>query len=292
MRVLLLGSRGQVGQELQRRAPSDVALTAVDKDELDICDQNALVERVQQHSTELIINCAAYTAVDEAESDRDAAFAVNSTGARNIALAAASHGCRLIHISTDFVFDGRKAVPYRHDDEARPLSTYGRSKLDGEEAVLEVCGDTGLIVRTSWLYSRFGRNFVKTMLTLMQERPRLAVVCDQIGCPTWAGSLARALWELGPREEISGILHWTDAGVASWYDFAVAIQALALELGLLGTRITIEPILTSAFPTPAIRPPFSVLDTSNAREQLNTVQPHWRDALRQMLEELVEDGHA
>ena len=292
MNVLLLGSRGQVGRELQRRVPVGTLLTALDKDELDICEAAAVLDRVRQLSTDLIINAAAYTDVDQAESDREAAFAVNSTGAHNIALAASSHNCRLIHISTDFVFDGQQSRPYRADDEPRPLSTYGRSKLDGEEAVFSACGESAVTVRTSWLYSRFGGNFVKTMLSLMQERPSLAVVSDQIGCPTWAGSLAEMLWELGNRPEISGMMHWTDAGVASWFDFAVAIQDVALDLGLIRTRIPIESILTSAFPTPAARPPFSVLDTSAERAKMGTAQPHWRDALRLMLEELMEQNHA
>jgi dTDP-4-dehydrorhamnose reductase len=292
LRTLLLGSRGQVGRELQRRIPAGTALTAFDKDELDICCAADVLESVRSLSPDLIINAAAYTAVDQAESDRDAAFAVNATGARNIAVAARAEGCRLVHISTDFIFDGKQGHPYESDDEARPLSTYGRSKLDGEEAVGAACGELAITVRTSWIYSRFGGNFVKTMLSLMEQRPRLAVVCDQVGCPTWAGSLAEALWELGGRHEISGIIHWTDAGVASWFDFAVAIQSLALELDLLETRIPIEPILTTAFPTPATRPTFSVLDTSEARRQLETVQPHWRDSLYRMLVDLKEEAHA
>jgi dTDP-4-dehydrorhamnose reductase len=292
LRVLLLGARGQVGRELQRRIPRGTQLVARDKDELDISDQGAVFETVREQSPELIINAAAYTAVDEAESDRDAAFAVNSTGARNLALAARDTTCRLVHISSDFIFDGKQGRPYRPGDEAHPLSAYGRSKLDGEEAVTSICGSSAVTVRSSWIYSEFGGNFVKTMLSLLQHRTKLGVVSDQIGCPTWAGSLAGALWELTVRPEISGIVHWTDAGVASWFDFAVAIQEIALELGLLESKIPIEPISSEAYPTPAVRPSYSVLDTSEIRDRLTTVQPHWRDALHQMLERMTKEDHA
>ena len=291
MRVIVFGARGQVGGELQRRMPSATTVEALDKEELDICNPTGVLKTVREYSPELIINCAAYTAVDEAESDHDAAFAVNSTGARNIALAARATECRIVHISTDFIFDGEQGRPYRTDDEARPLSVYGRSKLDGEEAVIAVCGESAVIVRTSWVYSAFGSNFVKTMLARMRQRPRLGVVSDQIGCPTWAGSLAGALWELGLKPEISGIVHWTDAGVASWFDFAVAIQEIALDIGLLDTQIPIEPISSKAYPTPAARPSFSVLDTSGSTSRLETPQPHWRAALRQMLEDLAQGQH-
>jgi dTDP-4-dehydrorhamnose reductase len=267
--VLLLGARGQVGRELQRRIPRGTQLVARDKDELDISDQGAVFETVREQSPELIINAAAYTAVDEAESDRDAAFAVNSTGARNLALAARDTTCRLVHISSDFIFDGKQGRPYRPGDEAHPLSAYGRSKLDGEEAVTSICGSSAVTVRSSWIYSEFGGNFVKTMLSLLQHRTKLGVVSDQIGCP-----------------------HWTDAGVASWFDFAVAIQEIALELGLLESKIPIEPISSEAYPTPAVRPSYSVLDTSEIRDRLTTVQPHWRDALHQMLERMTKEDHA
>lgn len=284
MRVLLTGAGGQVGRELQRRVPPEATLAALSRDQLDISDERTVLERVRELEPQLIINSAAYTAVDRAESDRDAAFAVNSTGARNVALAAIDSSCRLIHLSTDFVFDGEHDKPYRPDDETHPLSAYGRSKLDGEEAVGSVCQSLAVIVRTSLVYSEFGSNFVKTMLSLMKERPKLGVVSDQIACPTWAGDLADALWELGSRPDITGIIHWTDAGAASRFDVAIEIQRVAIELGLLESKIPIEPISTDAFPTPAVRPSFSVLDTTETRARLTTPQPDWKDALRRMLE--------
>lgn len=286
MKVIIFGALGQLGRELARRLPADARVDLLDKEELDIGDELALRRTVLARRPDLLINAAAYTAVDEAEANREAAFEVNATGARNVALAARDAASRLIHISTDFIFDGRQGQPYREDAEAHPLSAYGRSKLDGEDAVREVAGDDAVIVRTSWLYSTFGGNFVKTMLSLMRQRPRIGVVSDQVGCPTWTGTLADAVWEIGGREDIAGIVHWTDAGVASWYDLAVAVQELSLEIGLLSKAILVEPIPTDAFPTPAKRPAYSVLDTSESRRMLATAQLHWRTALRHMLEEL------
>jgi len=226
--------------------------------------------------------------VDKAESQPELAFAVNATGPGNLAAAAGEVGARFIHLSTDFVFDGAKSSPYRPDDRPNPLNIYGASKLAGEVAVREK-SPGALIVRTSWLYAAHGHNFVKTMLRLLAEREQLQVVADQVGTPTWAGFLARALWAAAARPELRGIYHWSDAGVASWYDFALAIQEEALQLGLLSRAIPIEPITTAAYPTAALRPAYSVLDKSSAWRDLAIGGRHWRVALRIMLRELA--GH-
>ena len=292
MKVLLTGAAGQLGRELSLACPPSVELTGLAKNGLDITDKPAVLAAFEKYRPQLVINAAAYTKVDQAELDRDAAFAVNSTGAGNVAAAATAVGSRLLHLSTDFVFNGAQSRPYRPDDSPRPISAYGRSKLDGEKAVQSLCANPALIVRSSWIYSRFGSNFVKTMLVLMKERSRLGVVSDQVGAPTWARTLAEAIWDMAARPQMTGILHWADAGVASWYDFAVAIQTIALELGLLESAIPIEPISTEAYPTPAARPRFSVLDTTETRKELATQQLHWGKALQLMLEDLANSGDA
>lgn len=292
MRVLLTGASGQLGHELRRSAPDGVRLLACDRSELDITRPQAVARVMSAHAPQVVINAAAYTGVDDAESDRERAFAINATGAAHVAEAASAHGTRCIQISTDFVFDGEAGRPYRPGDEPRPLSVYGESKLAGERAVLEACGDGALVVRTSWVYSTHGGNFVKSMLRLMRERSELGVVADQIGSPTWAARLATAVWEMAQKDDLAGILHWSDAGVASWYDFAVAIRDEAFARSLLDRRIPIQPLTTEEFPRPAPRPASSVLDTSATRQQLSTPAVHWRQALGQMLDELMEDAYA
>lgn len=286
MKVLITGARGQAGQELCRTAPKQVELLCLDRNRLDICDGAAVLRTIQTERPALIINAAAYTAVDKAETERDQAFAVNATGASNLAAAAAAVGARFLHISTDFVFDGSKSSPYQPDDRPNPLSVYGASKLAGEQAAL-AGGGNPLIVRTGWLYASHGQNFVKTILRLLGEREELAVIADQLGTPTWTGSLAQALWAAAAKPELRGIYHWSDAGVASWYDFAVAIQEEALQLGLLSRPIPITPITTTAYPTPARRPAYSVLDKSATWRDFTITGQHWRVCLRQMLKELT-----
>ena len=211
-------------------------------------------------------------------------------GPRHLALASAERELPLVHVSSDYVFDGCAGRPYHEFDATNPQSTYGRSKLAGEQEVLETLPETSVVLRTSWVYSRFGRNFVRTMLRLMREREDLAIVADQVGSPTWAKGLAEAIWEIVDRAELSGIFHWTDAGVASWYDFAVAIRDEALSLGILDRRLTIRPQRTADFPTPATRPPYSVLDKTATWEALELRPRHWREALRLMLSELPGDN--
>jgi dTDP-4-dehydrorhamnose reductase len=196
-------------------------------------------------------------------------------------------GARLLHLSTDFVFDGAKGQPYAPGDEPRPLGVYGHTKLEGERAAMRILGGQALIVRTAWVYSRHGRNFVLTMLRLMAERSEVGVVADQVGTPTWAGSLAEALWLAARRTDLSGVVHWTDAGVASWYDFAVAIQEEALAVGLLSRVATIRPLRTEEFPSHARRPAFSVLEKGASWAALGRTPPHWRVNLRRMLQALA-----
>jgi len=282
MIVLLLGSGGQLGFALQATRPEDVQLIARDLPEFDLGDVDAIGRLVDEASPSLVINAAAYTAVDKAESEEEQAFKANVIGVGAIASAAERCGARLLHISTDYVFDGTKGNPYVPSDPTSPVSVYGRSKLNGEEEALARCKNS-LIVRTAWLYGEHGGNFVKSMLRLMSSQPQVRVVADQIGTPTYSRSLAQALWTLG-RIDCRGILHYTDSGVASWYDFACAIQEEALYLGLLKEAVPVLPIATREYPTPARRPSFSILDSSETWALLGKPASHWRKNLRVMLE--------
>jgi len=285
MKALVLGCKGQLGVALADTAPSDIELAGFDLPELDITNADALLRCCREARPHVVINAAAYTAVDKAESELELATAVNVEGPRNAALAARDVGARLIHISTDFVFDGGSSTPYKADAQTRPLSVYGRTKREGELAVLDEMSGTAIVIRTSWLYSRTGSNFVKTMLQLMSEREEIGVVADQIGTPTWAASLAEAVWAFVHAPGHSGIFHWSDGGQASWRDFAVAIQEEALSLGLLKGPISINPIRTEDYPTAARRPPYSVLDCSTTHAALDLKPPQWRSNLHQMLKD-------
>jgi dTDP-4-dehydrorhamnose reductase len=232
----------------------------------------------------VIINAAAYTAVDKAESEPELAGAINAQGPRHLAQAAlAIPGCRLVHISTDYVFDGRGSGAYKTSDPTNPLSIYGRTKLGGEAAVLETLRERAVILRTAWVYAPQGKNFLLTMLRLMRERGAVRVVADQHGTPTTADSIAGALWAIAKRPDTHRILHWTDAGKATWYDFAVAIAALGHDAGLLSDSVEVTPITTADYPTPAHRPRNSVLDCSESVRQLGLTPAPWRDNLRAML---------
>ncbi len=289
MRVLLAGAGGQLANELVASAPAGVELTALSELELDLTDSLAVAAAVADAAPEVVINAAAYTAVDAAEQQEPLAFAVNADGVAHLATAAADGGARLVHVSTDFVFDGRSREPYRPHDAPRPLSAYGRTKLAGEARATEILGERATIVRTSWLYSSRGRNFVTGMLELMAERPELRVVDDQKGSPTWAALLARALWRLAAREDMPGIWHWADGGACSWFVFARAIQEEAVARGLLEKAIPMTPIPTSEYPTPAERPAYSVLHTSATYRALGLTPVPWRAALGRMLDEMMID---
>ncbi len=285
MRVLVLGAGGQVGRAVANAAPAGHEVLTRTRAELDIADAAAIDRFLAETPVDWIVNGAAYTAVDRAETERALAQAVNGTAVGVLARSAARTGARLLHLSTDFVFDGRSNRAYRPDDATNPLSVYGATKLAGEQELL-VQGPQGIVLRTAWVYDATGRNFVLTMLRLMRERPEVRVVCDQIGAPTWATGIAQVIWGLIAADAPAGIYHWTDAGVASWYDFAVAIQEEALARDLLARAVPIVPIPTSAYPTPAVRPHFSVLDSEATRTLLGIPAQHWRHNLRMMLDEL------
>ncbi len=285
MKILVTGANGQLGWELQRAKPDDCELTALSRDQLDITDLEQVNNTINSIKPDWIINAAAYTAVDKAESDSQGAYAINADGAANLATAAQTSNTRLLHISTDFIFDGKNNRPYLPEDTPNPLGVYGASKLVGEQKVRELLGDDTLIIRTAWVYSSHGNNFVKTMLRLMAERDTLGVVEDQVGTPSWAAEIARAIY-LSIENNLRGIYHWTDTGAASWYDFSVAIYELGKEAGLLSNSVTINPIPTEDYPTPAVRPPYSILNKDSLRKAINYTGKHWRDSLSQMILEI------
>lgn len=279
----MLGA-GQVGNAVLKAAPTGHEVIGRTHAQLDIVDTRAVERALAEIKPDWVVNAAAYTAVDRAEDEPAAARAVNDTSVAAVAQAAAREGTRVLHLSTDFVFDGKSGRPYRPTDETRPLGVYGVTKRAGELHVLEA--GSGIVVRMSWVYASSGKNFVLTMLKLMKERERINVVCDQIGTPTWAMSAAAAVWALMESGAKGGIYHWADLGVASWYDFAVAVQEEALARGLLTHAADIVPIPSAAYAARALRPSFSVLDTSSTRALLRVPTLHWRESLRKMLDEL------
>lgn len=289
--VLVLGAGGQLGRELQRALPQGMECVPRNRAQLDICDASAVADCLAEISPQLVVNAAAYTAVDKAESEPAAARRGNAEGPGVLATACAQQDLRFIHISTDFVFDGAASQPYRPEASTAPLGEYGRSKLEGEVAVQSVLPEA-LILRTGWVYSRFGGNFVKSMLRLMDERDELGVVTDQVGTPTWAHGLAQAVWAAAERPQLRGVYHWSDAGVCSWYDFAVAIYEEALALDLLSKPVKIRPISASEYPTPAQRPAFSVLDKTSSWRDFAMEGVHWRLQLRAMLADFKEQADA
>ena len=285
MRVLITGAEGQVARALLESPPEEVAVTALSRRELDIADEEQVRRSVRRYAPDVIINAAAYTAVDRAESESATAMRVNSEGVRVLSLAALDGNARLLHLSTDFVFDGAASSPYRPESAARPQSVYGLSKRAGEEWVLQILPRNAVVVRTAWLYSAQGCNFVLTMLRLMAANRAVRVVADQVGSPTSARSVAQLLWKLVGRPDIHGIHHWTDAGVASWYDFAVAIAEEAAGLGILKSGVIVTPIATEDYPTAARRPAYSVLDRRSLPD-LGIAPVHWRKNLRTVIEEI------
>lgn len=281
-RVLITGAKGQLGQALIAASPPHWEVVALGHDQLDITDRAAVLNRVREINPAWVINAAAYTAVDRAEQEAEQAFAVNAQAPAYLAEAVAQIGKRLLHISTDFVFDGQRSTPYPPEANPNPLSVYGESKLMGEQAVQDRLGEGALIVRTAWVYDGTHRNFVTTMLRLMGEKSELRVVADQVGTPTSTTTLATTLW-LGLSQGWQGIYHATDAGVASWYDFAVAIQHYARHLNLIDRSVPIVPITTAEFPTAARRPAYSVLDKSQTWRRMEHLPTHWEQVLYESL---------
>jgi len=284
VRVLVLGG-GQIARAVGAAVSSQHQVVTRTHSELDIVDEHAVARTLAEVKADWIVNAAAFTAVDLAEDQPEQAHAVNDAAVASIVRGAAREGCRLLHLSTDFVFDGNSNRAYLPADTPMPLSVYGESKLGGERHVLDA-GPSGIVLRTSWVYAASGKNFVLTMLRLMREKDQISVVYDQIGAPTWAASAAAAIWGLIETAAKGGVYHWTDLGVASWYDFAVAIQDEALARGLLSRTIPITPIPSASFPTRARRPAFSVLDTTSTRASIDVPARHWRHNLRTMLDEL------
>jgi dTDP-4-dehydrorhamnose reductase len=281
VKALVTGAGGQLARAWMAAAPAGWMVAGLTRAELDIGDEGAVDKVIGAQAPDLILNAAAYTAVDRAEREADLAFRANRDGAAHLARAATRVGARLIQVSTDFVFDGRSGRPYRPDDEPAPLNVYGASKLAGERAVADAA-PRSLIVRTAWVYGPSGGNFLATMLRAMAARGEVAVVADQIGAPTSTPTLAAALWGLA-ETGASGVLHFTDAGVASWCDFAQAIAEEALAAGVLARPAKVTPIRTADYPTAARRPRFSVLDCAAAYALLGGPAPHWRVALRDVL---------
>ena len=277
MNILVTGANGQLGNEMRRLgavSPNNYIFT--DVAELDITDANAVLATVKENAVEIIVNCAAYTNVDKAESDEATAELINSTAVRNLAVAMKEVGGTLFHVSTDYVFGLDGNTPRTEDMPVNPLGVYGRTKLNGELAIKE-SGCKALIFRTAWLYSEFGNNFLKTMMRLTAEREQLNVVFDQVGTPTYAGDLALAIFsiiEAGVYEGNEGIYHFSDEGVCSWYDFAVEIAAAAGN-----TNCRISPCHSSEFPSPVTRPPYSVLDKTKIKNTFDIDIPHWRESM-------------
>lgn len=285
MRVLITGADGQIGRALRDTAPSSQLLTALPRRDLDIADGEVVAACVAYQQPDIIINAAAYTAVDRAEEESILAERVNAQGPDHLACAARNVGARLVHLSTDFVFDGAASSPYRPEAPTNPLSVYGLTKRRGEEAVLRVLPEQAVVLRTSWIYDAQGHNFVRTMLRLMGAGGSVRVVSDQVGTPTAAHSVAKAIWKIIEHPQLHGIHHWSDAGVASWYDLAVAIAEEGAILGLVPSGIEVVPITTGEYPTRARRPRYSVLDKSSL-STLEIPLLHWREALRTVLREI------
>jgi dTDP-4-dehydrorhamnose reductase len=285
MKVLVLGGGGQVARAVVAAVPVHHQVVVRSRAELDIGDAGAVARAIAESGAQWMVNGAAYTAVDLAEDQPVQATAVNDTAVGVLAAAASKAHCRLLHLSTDFVFDGQSNRAYLPSDATNPLSVYGASKLGGERHVLSGAG-SGIVLRTAWVYAAEGRNFVLTMLRLMREKEQLSVVCDQIGAPTWAAGIAAAIWGLIEADAAGGVYHWTDLGVASWYDFAVAIQDEALTRGLLSRSVPITPIASAAYPTRARRPAFSVLDSTSTRALIEVPSRHWRHNLRTLLDDI------
>ncbi len=284
MKVFITGSPvGQLHWELLRCCPDGISISS--DESLDITDAGAVKNAIAEVKPDVIINPAAYTDVDQAEEDSDLAHAINASGVVNLVAAARLINAHIVHISTDYVFGTGDGSPFKVDAAVGPISVYGKTKLEGERVLLSAMPDSSVIVRTAWVYSSNGNNFVKTMLKLMAERDELGIISDQIGSPTWARSLAGALWS-ATLKRTTGILHWTGGGVASWYDFAVAISEEAVALGLLDKTIPIKPLRTDQYPTNAVRPYYSVLDISRTSKALDLNVTHWRSDLRAMLKEL------
>ena len=288
--ILVTGANGQLGNEmrlLEERFPQ-FCFYFTDIQELDLQIPEAVMQYFAQIKPSYLVNCAAYTAVDKAESDTDLCFSINSYAVRNLALAAKKFNTTVLHVSTDYVFDGNQATPYKETDPVCPVSVYGKSKLEGEQALIEICPESSVIVRTAWLYSGFGNNFVKTMIRLGREKSELKVVDDQLGSPTYAADLAGALMKIIECSEsghfIPGIYHYSNKGVCSWYEFALKIHQLT---GITGCKVL--PIPAAEYPAAAKRPAYSLLDKSKIIKNYGVAVPLWTESLEACLQKYKKD---
>jgi len=282
MKILVTGAKGQLGSELRPLLDAEFPASAIytDIEELDLTDAKAVESFVVNNEITHIVNCAAYTAVDQAEKEKMQCARINTDAVKNIAMAADACGAKIIHISTDYVFDGTNHRPYRESDKVNPISQYGTTKRKGETALLALAPEA-IIIRTAWLYSAYGHNFVKTMLRLAESQSEIRVVCDQVGTPTYAQDLAKAIIRiLRSHQWVPGIYHFTNEGAASWYDFAKAIFRIA------GKNVKVVPIPTEDYPTPASRPYYSILDRTRIKATYGVEIPHWEESLHKCIARL------
>ncbi|RLA84215.1 MAG: dTDP-4-dehydrorhamnose reductase [Epsilonproteobacteria bacterium] len=283
--ILVTGSKGQLGSELREISENyKYNFYFTDKEKLDITDENDIELFVKSNNIDIIINCAAYTAVDKAEEDETNANMVNHLAVKYLSQIAKDNNIKLIHISTDYVFDGRNYKPYSEDDRVDPNGVYGKTKLDGEDAMREINPLNSIIIRTSWVYSSYGANFVKTMLRLGKDRDEIGVIFDQVGTPTYAGDLAKTILEILPKIDNNKVelYNYSNEGVLSWYDFAKEIMKMSK------LECKVNPIETKAYPTPATRPHFSLLNKSKIKETYNIEIPYWKDGLDRCLKKMGE----
>lgn len=282
MNILVTGANGQLGNEMQVLARENLQHTYffTDVQELDICDEQAVYAYVSEHKIDIIVNCAAYTAVDKAEDNVELCDKLNNIAPGYLARAAQANGAAMIQVSTDYVFDGTAHIPYTEEEPTCPASVYGSTKLAGEQNVMDHC-EKAMVIRTAWLYSIYGNNFVKIMIRLGQERDSLGVIFDQIGTPTYANDLAQAIFAAINKGVVRGIYHFSDEGVCSWYDFTVAIHRLA---GIASCKV--KPLHTADYPAKAPRPHYSVLDKTKIKDTFGIEIPHWEESLKRCINQL------
>lgn len=282
MNILVTGANGQLGNEMQVLARENLQHTYffMDVQELDICNEQAVYAYVSEHKIDIIVNCAAYTAVDKAEDNVELCDKLNNIAPGYLARAAQANGAAMIQVSTDYVFDGTAHIPYTEEEPTCPASVYGSTKLAGEQNVMDHC-EKAMVIRTAWLYSIYGNNFVKTMIRLGQERDSLGVIFDQIGTPTYANDLAQAIFAAINKGVVRGIYHFSDEGVCSWYDFTIAIHRLA---GIASCKV--KPLHTADYPAKAPRPHYSVLDKTKIKDTFGIEIPHWEESLKRCINQL------
>lgn len=282
MNILVTGANGQLGNEMQVLARENLQHTYffTDVQELDICDEQAVYAYVSEHKIDIIVNCAAYTAVDKSEDNVELCDKLNNIAPGYLARAAQANGAAMIQVSTDYVFDGTAHIPYTEEEPTCPASVYGSTKLAGEQNVMDHC-EKAMVIRTAWLYSIYGNNFVKTMIRLGQERDSLGVIFDQIGTPTYANDLAQAIFAAINKGVVRGIYHFSDEGVCSWYDFTIAIHRLA---GIASCKV--KPLHTADYPAKAPRPHYSVLDKTKIKDTFGIEIPHWEESLKRCINQL------